>query len=58
MNSNSRRMSYKAPSGLSNISDSENSIVPQAKGQKFKKISSNRGSTKPIICSGSGNYRK
>lgn len=48
-NSNSRRMSYKAHSGLSNISDSENSIVPKGKTTKFKKISSNRGSTKPSV---------
>lgn len=35
-NSNSMRMSYKAPSGLSNVSDSENSIVHKNKTQKFK----------------------
>ena len=58
MNSNSRRMSYKAPSGLSNISDSENSIIPKSKPHKFKKISSNRGSTKPVINTNSENRRK
>lgn len=35
-----------------------NSIVPKTKTTKFKKISSNRGSTKPTVVSGSGNHRK
>jgi hypothetical protein len=51
-------MSYKVPSGLSNISDSETSIVHKNKTNKFKKISSNRGSTKPTGVSCSSNQRK
>lgn len=35
-----------------------NSIVPKNKATKFKKISSNRGSTKPVIISNSDNHRK
>lgn len=34
-------MSYKAPSGLSNISDLESSIVPKNKNPKFKKAQGN-----------------
>ena len=41
INSNSRRMSYKVPSGLSKISDSENSIIAKNK-PKFKKIQYNK----------------
>ena len=59
INSNSRRMSYKAPSGLSNVSDSENSIVHKNKAIKFKKISSNRGSNKHTnVGSSNSNARK
>lgn len=56
-NSNSLRMSCKAPSGLSNISDSENFKVPKKKKTKLKKISSNRGSTKPVVVSNVENHR-
>lgn len=57
VNSNSRRMSYKVPSGLSNISDNDSSIVPKGKTKKFK-ISSNRGSTKPAVGVSSNNQKE